>query len=243
LDQDRPHEEAERQPIFNAPAVVVVLLAALIAMHVVRNNLAPDTNLWWTIALAFVPARYMGLYADIPGGRLAAVTAFLSHTLVHGDWLHLFVNASWLLAFGSAVARRIGVARFLLLYAGAAIAGAVLYLAINVRAEGLAIMVGASGAISGLAGAAFRFLFNAMAVRDPQGLARAASDVPAMSIADMIRDRQARNAILAWVVLNFVLAAAGPIFGWASAIAWEAHLGGFLFGLLAFGLFDVRKIR
>lgn len=227
-----------RQRIFNAPTVVVTMLAVLLAVHGVRELLAEETSLWWTIALAFVPARFVGLTNDIPGGDIATVTSFLTHALVHGDALHLTINCAWLLAFGSAVARRVGAIRFLGLFAGSAVAGALLYLAMNGDAKTLAIMVGASGAISGLVGGAFRFLFSAMAADDPDGIGAAATWVPAMPLAAMVRDRQSCIAVAAWMVINLVFALTGPLFGWASAIAWEAHLGGFLFGLLAFSAFD-----
>jgi len=44
--------------------------------------------------------------------------------------------------------------------------------------------------------------------------------------------------VIGWTVLNSVMAwgAAGLMDG--ASIAWEAHLGGFYMGLLAFGLFD-----
>lgn len=232
-----------RQPIFNAPTVVVAVLAILLAVHGLRELLAEETSLWWTVALAFVPARFVGLTNDIPGGEIATVTSFLTHALVHGDVLHLTINCAWLLAFGSAVARRVGTLRFLGLFAGSAIAGALLYLVLNGEPKTLAILVGASGAISGLVGGAFRFLFRAMEADDPDGIGSAATWVPAMPLADMVRDRQTCIAIVAWMVINIVFALTGPIFGWASAIAWEAHLGGFLFGLLAFTAFDrVRNV-
>ena len=228
----------ERQPIFNAPGVVVGLLAALVAVHVARQLLSEETGLWWTLALAVIPARYTGAFADIPGGAVAGVTSLLTHAALHGDGFHLAINGAWLLAFGSPVARRLHAPRFLVLFAASAIAGALAFLAVNLRSEALGVMVGASGGISGLFGAAFRFLFRAMDVRDPEGLGGAATWVPRMSLADMARDRRARSAIASWVVVNFVFAATGPLFGWAGAIAWEAHLGGFLLGLLSFSVID-----
>ena len=59
-----------------------------------------------------------------------------------------------------------------------------------------------------------------------------------MSLREMVFDSQARVAVIAWLALNFVFAAAAPLLGVAGAIAWEAHLGGFLFGLLTFDLVD-----
>ena len=52
----------------------------------------------------------------LPGGDVATVTSFVTHTIVHGDWVHLGLNAAWLVAFGGAVANRIGSVRFLLFF-------------------------------------------------------------------------------------------------------------------------------
>src|SRR5262245_16780943 len=102
-----------REPIFNAPACVVVVIAVLALVHGGLWLLPPDEQIWWTWALAFVPARYVDGAGDIPGGGTAAFTSFLTHQLVHGDLTHLAINSAWLLAFGSPVARRIGTVRFL----------------------------------------------------------------------------------------------------------------------------------
>ena len=42
---------------------------------------------------------------ELPGGRIAAVTSFITHQFVHGDLAHLGINSAWLLAFGTPVAR------------------------------------------------------------------------------------------------------------------------------------------
>ncbi len=243
--QTRVTDPSRREPIFNAPLVVVVLLGVLIAVHVAREWVLPgylgqQTVDRWTFALAFIPARYGSAVTDIPGGSIAGATSFLTHSLVHIDWMHLIINGAWLAAFGSALARRIGTARFLLLYGLSAIAGALLYLAVNGTA--LVIMIGASGAVSGLVGAAFRFFFRAVdeARYHPEGLAGAARQVPRMSYRDMAADPRLRMAVGIWMVTNIVFALAAPWMGIEGGVAWEAHLGGFLFGLLGFAPFDTR---
>lgn len=239
------NQPVRREPIFNAPGVVVGLLAALLAVHVAREWVLPtiypeDLIDRWTVALAFVPARYGAAAVDVPGGPLAGVTSFLTHTLVHINWMHLIVNGAWLAAFGSALARRIGAARFLLLYALSAIVGALLYLAVNGTA--VVVMVGASGAVSGLVGAAFRFFFRAVdeARYDAEGLAGAARRVPRMSYPEMWADPRLRMAVGVWLVTNIVFALVAPWMEMPGGVAWEAHLGGFLFGLLCFAPFDTR---
>jgi membrane associated rhomboid family serine protease len=227
---------SERQPVFNAPGVVVALLFAFVAVHLLRYFLPEEQSSWLTAALAFIPARLTGMAPDLPGGQTAAVTQFVSHLFVHGDLPHLAINSAWLLAFGSSVARRTGSVRFLAFFLLCGIAGALCYAAVG--RNSLAIMVGASGAISGLMGAAVRFLFQALGAGDVQSLAGETRRPPLMSLRATFGNRRVLLAIAGWTVLNVVLAwgASGMMEG--TAIAWEAHLGGFYMGLLTFGLFD-----
>jgi membrane associated rhomboid family serine protease len=229
-----------REPIFNIPAAVTGTIAILVLVQ---------ATLWWLggadeerlkLQLAFLPIRYvhpaLGLRGDLPG---AAGWSFVSHQLVHGDWTHLAMNSVWLLAFGGAVAQRIGNLRFLLLGLASGIAGAMLFLAIR-WGEPIP-MVGASGAVSGLMGGAFRFFFNHTRMRQFDGPDREAATVPRMSLREAFSDRRVLMMIAIWVAINFVTAAAGFLITSGGGIAWEAHLGGFALGLLAFAVFDRQR--
>ena len=101
---------SQHQPMFNVPKVVVAVAALLVGIHVVLMLLPEGWENWLTLTLAFIPARYAGFAEALPGGPIAAVTSFLTHTLVHGDLAHLMFNAAWLVVFGGAVAMRIGTA-------------------------------------------------------------------------------------------------------------------------------------
>lgn len=224
-----------REPIFNAPPVIVALLGLLILVHI-GLSLLPEQEWATTVtALAVVPSRYSGLADIIPGGRIAAVTSLVTHMFVHGDLTHLMINSAWLLAFGSAVAARIGTLRFLLFALMSGLAGAFTFIVLH---AGESTMIGASGALAGLMGGAFRFLFSAFddggadAFRGDQRLIRR------MSLRELLLDRRAQLAIGFWIAINFVTALIAPWITSAGGIAWEAHLGGFLFGLFAFGFFD-----
>jgi membrane associated rhomboid family serine protease len=232
---------SERQPIFNVPGVVVALLGIFAAVHLLRYLLPDEQSTWLTAALAFVPARLTGgVSQDLPGGEVATFTQFVTHQFVHGDLAHLLINSAWLLAFGSPVARRTDAARFLIFFVLCGIAGALFYAAVSRNA--LSMMVGASGAISGLMGAAFRFMFQALGDGNAGALAGGARWAPLMSLGATIRDRRVLVAVAGWTVLNIVFAwgASGLVDG--ASIAWEAHIGGFYMGLLSFGLFD-RPLR
>jgi membrane associated rhomboid family serine protease len=226
---------SHREPIFNVPGVVLWLLAIFFAVHLLRWALPAEDGAWLTAALAFIPARAGGIAAELPGGKVAAVTSYVTHIFVHGDTAHLLINSAWLLAFGSPVARRTDAVRFLAFFLLCGVAGALFYLAVNGRA--LMLVVGASGAISGLMGAAFRFLFSGLESGGPLRLALAGS-TPLTPLAKTLRDRRILTAIAGWTLLNILLAWGAVGLVEAAGIAWEAHLGGFYAGLLLYGLFD-----
>ena len=242
----RPGLGQERhEPMLNAPAGVVWTIAILVAVHVWLGWLPdtrPDPRLpsereWWQLVLAFVPSRYTGIgsgIADDPAG--ARWWSVVTHQLVHADWAHLFINCAWLLAFGGAVAARIGMARLVALGVASGIVGALLFLAL--RWGELTPMAGASGAVSGLMGAAFRFFFSAL---DLGGLHHFRDEprlVPRMSLAETLGDRRIQLTIGLFLLINALTAVGAKYITSAGGIAWEAHLGGFFFGLLSFALFD-----
>jgi membrane associated rhomboid family serine protease len=224
------------EPVFNAPRSVVVAILVLALVHAVLAYLPEGQQVWWQLALAFIPARFAGFAADLPGGELAIWTSFLTHQLVHGDLAHLMINAAWLLAFGSAVAERIGVVRFVLFGALSGAAGALLFLA--VRFGEAVPVVGASGAISGLMGAAFRFFFTAL---EQGGLGRFRTEptaIPLMPLRETLFDRRVQAATGLFVLANLLIGLVGTALTSGGGIAWQAHLGGYFFGLLTFGLID-----
>lgn len=227
---------SERQPIFNVPGVVVALLGSFVAVHVVCYLLPDEQSAWLTAVFAFIPARLTGMAHELPGGDVASATQFVTHIFVHGDLTHLAVNSAWLLAFGTPVARRIGGVRFLVFFMLCGVAGALVYSAFS--RDALSMMVGASGAISGLMGAAFRFLFQALRTGDTESLAGETRRPPLMSLAATLRDRRILLAVAGWTVLNIVLAWGSSGLMDGANIAWEAHLGGFYMGWLTFGVFD-----
>jgi membrane associated rhomboid family serine protease len=66
---------------------------------------------------------------------------------------------------------------------------------------------------------------------------------PLLTISQSLTDRRILIAVAAWTVLNLLAAHGAHAILQERNIAWEAHLGGFFTGFLAFGLFDPRPIR
>ncbi len=234
-----------RQPIFNIPASVVLAALALVVLHVVRVTLPPQTGQTMLLALAFIPARYSGPTPDLPGGEWSDVTSFITYMFVHGDMTHLAINMIWMLAFGSAVAKRIGDMRFVLFSILCGIAGVLVHLTLHFGE--LVPVVGASAAISGQMAGAIRFMFGASRTIMP--LPDNLELVPLAGIRETLTNGRFLMFLGVWAALNLLFGLGGfQMNGSGASIAWEAHIGGFLCGLFAFGAFDrgaksVGKIR
>jgi membrane associated rhomboid family serine protease len=230
------------EPAFNVPPIVLALIAAFAFVHALRGLvLSPEEDIDFLLQFAFIPARYdPSLLAEgsFPGGAGAEVWTFVTYAFIHGDLTHFAVNSIWLLPFGSAVARRFGAARFLAFFAATAAAGAAAHLATHSRE--LLPMIGASAAISGFMAGSIRFVFQ---LGGPLGMFRRtdadAYRVPAAPLGAALRDPRILVFLAAWFGLNilFGLGSVGML-GAEQTVAWQAHIGGFLAGLVFFALFD-----
>jgi membrane associated rhomboid family serine protease len=196
-----------RQPILNVPAVTKALLMANVAVHLPRLLLPVDIDDALVSMLAFVPARY-----TTGGFGWPALVDPITYQFIHANFIHLGVNMLALLAFGSGVERRIGGARMLIFYLVCGVASAAAHFAAYPSSP--EPIVGASGAISGLFGGVLRLQF---------GAARGGR-------------RGLWPVVIVWIVVNFVLGQTGMPGAEGASIAWVAHLGGFITGLLLFDL-------
>jgi len=227
--------------MLNVPPVVTATLLVLGLVHAIRELiLSPRAYIEVLELFAFIPARYdpAVVARGVPGGVGAQIWTFVSYALIHGDLTHLGVNAVWFLAFGSAVARRFGPARFVVFFAVTAIAGAAMHLATHWGER--VPMVGASAAISGCMAAAIRFAFQH---GGPLGLWRAheahAYHVPAAPLKTALTDPRILGFLIVWFGLNLLLGLGSlSLLGENQQLAWEAHIGGFLAGLILFPWFD-----
>lgn len=220
------------------PGAVVAMLALLVVVQIGRGALSFGADFVLLTWFAFIPARYSPEWVGFPGGLAADVWTFVTYALLHGSWTHLIMNGVWLVAFGAAVAKRFGPLRFWIFSAVAAAGGAGLHLAVHFGDE--VPVVGASAAVAGLMAGAARFVFDG---GGPVPM-RAATDPaywrPARSLLETLANRRALAFIGIFFLINLAIGVFGTVAG-GIAIAWEAHLGGFLVGLLAFRLFDPVK--
>ncbi len=242
----RPLEPAVRQssePILNVPSVVVATLAVLVVVHVIRIFLlTPAEDLEFLLLFSFIPARYdtaLLLGGALPGGFGAQIWTFVTYALIHADLTHIGMNALWFLPFGSAVARRFGALRFLAFSAVTAACGAATHLAAHPGE--MVPVIGASATVSGMMAASMRFAFQRGGPL--AGWRRHKDDqsyqIPAAPLLTALRDPRVLIFLAVWFGLNLLFGLGSVSFtGAGQTVAWEAHIGGFLAGLILFSVFD-----
>lgn len=239
---ERQRSRDKQPPVVNAPNVVLLLSAVLLAMHCWLQLVSDEFATRVIMTLAFVPMRFQVMPEFggqlLPGGEIARVTSFFSYALLHGSWTHLAMNMVWMLAFGSVAARRLGPARFIALSLLAAGVAAAFSLALSWGTG--AILVGASGAIAGQMAVAVRLIF-AHGGTLSSSLRKDLSLVPPEPLLRLFTNGSAVVFIVIWLGLDMLSASSGLLSD--ARIAWEAHLGGFLTGLLVFGWLDPARKR
>jgi membrane associated rhomboid family serine protease len=266
MSANEPRRIAGRsEPIFNAPIVVLGLIAILIGVYAAFN--------WAPVAVqdriirdyAFIPGRLtIAIWPDrlldlikrvntdpaalqqarqirelhVLGGGAKPWT-LVTYAFLHGSWTHVLLNSIWMVAFGPPIARRFGSARFLLFMAVTAIASALAHWAITPM--DFSPLIGVSGADSGLMGAATRFMFQPGAPLGAFGSAGRPEieTIPAASLRGVFVESRSLIFILIWLGTNFIFGAGAQALGFSDMpVAWVAHLGGFFAGLVLFPLFD-----
>ncbi|MFN7168785.1 MAG: rhomboid family intramembrane serine protease [Pannonibacter sp.] len=213
-------------PIINAPWPVAAFALLLVGAHLVRILLPESLQNAVFYYGALIPERFWapsgGLSPDgFPGysNALEAGLPLVASAFIHGDWMHVILNAAFLVALGKPLLelfRRIWPGRepaasavLLGLFLVSQVVSSLVYLAANEPDGGSA--VGASGGLGGLLAAVLllregphRWLF-------------------------------ARNFAVAsalFVIANVLFAFIGPsLLG--AGIAWQAHIGGYFGGALA----------
>ena len=231
--------------MLNVPPVVTLTIAVMVIVHAIRTLvLSPADDMRALLLFSFIPARYdEAIGVTAPGGWGAEIWTFVSYAFLHGDLTHLIVNSVWLLAFGSAVARRFGALRTMVFFLVTAAAGAAAHLVTN--PGDYSPVVGASASISGFMAAAIRFVFQA---GGPLGVFRAEASraylTPAAPLTVTLRDPRVLAFLGVWFGLNILFGLGSvSLTDEQQSIAWQAHIGGFVAGLLLFPLFDPVRAR
>ena len=203
-----PGRGSAHERAINLPPALLWLIGINVAVHLLRELLGDSTDQSLILAFGLVPANYTSGSGDF----LSLILSPITYQFLHGGWVHLGVNMFTLAAFGAPLERMMGVRRFVLFYLSAGVVAAFIHVLFFPASPDP--VIGASGAISGVFGGVL------MALRQGGQLT---SLLPVAAI---------------WIGLNvfFGLFGGGPGSG-GEPVAWTAHIGGFVYGLLVLRLF------
>ncbi len=197
-------------------AVLGALIGVCVTIEIVLQ--LADMGLLPTVRFRAVVYEYGSFWPGLlqgwnPNYALQPYTMFFTYGFLHGGFAHLIVNMITLWSLGKVVLDRVGLSGFCMLYLASLFGGAGGYALFS---SAPIPMVGASGALFGLAGGILAWLYVDRYTR-AEGLLPVA------------------QAVLILVLLNLVL-------WWAMGgqLAWETHLGGFLTGWVMALLIDPR---
>jgi membrane associated rhomboid family serine protease len=209
------------------PVITLSIIGLCVLVFLWQLSLSPEGGRAAVYALGFIPAVLSG-NAELPPQLVwipSSLTVFTSMFL-HGGFLHLAGNMLYLWIFADNVEDSMGHGRFILFYALCGVAAALAQAAPELGST--IPMIGASGAVSGILGA-YVLLY-------PH--ARILVVVPLIVILYTLRLR-AIVVLGIWFAIQLMSSLAAPAVG--GGVAFRAHLGGFIAGVLFIRLFAKRQ--
>jgi membrane associated rhomboid family serine protease len=215
-----------RRPAFlNWLLIAVCTLVFVWEWSLGRAMNAAIAILGFTPAAFFHPHAEVGLpgYITVPGWATIFTAMFL-----HGGILHIAGNMLYLWIFGRHIEDAMGHFRYLIFYLASGVVAALTFAYMDPASH--APMIGASGAISGVL-AAYVLLFPRarVTVIVPLGIIFYPFTISAVWVIGF------------WFILQLISVLMNE--GAHTDIAWWAHIGGFIFGLLATPLFKTQQFR
>ena len=217
----------EGEPGSGPPLVTWALLALNVAVFFLEISRPANALQAFVTAWGVVPREYSTGQDLAPLIPLPFWSTLVTSMFLHGGWLHLGGNMLYLWIFGDNLEHRMGHARFLVFYLLTGLAAGLAHIAFN--ANSAVPTVGASGAISGILGG-YLLLFpkNRVRILTRGGIMA----VPAMYVLGF------------WIFIQFINSAGSMArtseTGEGGGVAYLAHVGGFVAGLVLVKLFARR---
>jgi len=216
-------------PTTIVPVVTVGLIALNVIIFLYQLVLSPDAGQLFIYQYGSIPAVMFGERQLPPEiGAVAPSLSLLTSMFLHGGLMHLLGNMLYLWIFGNNIEDAMGHLRFLIFYLATGVLAALMH---GLTDPGSAIpTIGASGAISGVLGAYLLLYPRAQVMMLVfLGFFIRVLYVPAGWVLGL------------WFLMQ--LLSGGFSSGQGGGVAWWAHIGGFLAGMLLVGLFKRREVR
>jgi membrane associated rhomboid family serine protease len=198
----------DSQPSYSTPYVTISLIVLNTLVFLYEVTLDP-----------FSLNNLIAVYGVVPGSLQPA--ALVTSMFLHGGWLHLIGNMWFLWIFGDNVEDILGHGKYLLFYLLCGVAAGLVHIAFNSGSQ--LPTVGASGAIAGVMGAyMIKFPRSRVVTLVPIFFFLTTIEIPAIVI------------LAYWFAIQFFSGVGSVGYSHLSqgGVAWFAHVGGFLAGIL-----------
>jgi len=202
---------------------IIVLNILIFILEIISQSGMKDV----TYAYGAMPYYILTFETNQP---IHPVLTVFTSMFMHGGLFHLGGNMLYLWIFGNNIEDRLGHIRFILFYSFCGIVSA--YAHAITSPHSLTPMIGASGAISGVLGA-YLLLFPRATVYTLVflGFFVTTVKIPALIVIGF------------WAIIQFVNGIVSTGLDARGGVAWFAHIGGFLIGLLTIKLWLPRRIK
>ncbi|HSQ61338.1 MAG TPA: rhomboid family intramembrane serine protease [Acidobacteriota bacterium] len=217
----------DANPSGRFPIVTIALIALCSLVYVYQASLGKELRGFFAL-FALVPGQITYGVQTGEAGIVEVAQPFLTSMFLHGGWIHLIGNMWFLWIFGDNVEDRLGSARFLFFYLASGIAAGALHYALDPTSA--IPTVGASGAIAGvLAGYMVLFPGARVTALVPLGIILQLMELPAVVLIGLWFAIQIGSGLLS--------------IGWTGGgVAWWAHVGGFVAGVLLVKALAPRRV-
>ncbi len=214
----------DRNPSGTFPFVTVGIILINVLVFFIELSLGPQLDSF-LFQFGVVPVKVV-YSADIPDSTFVnTYFPFLSYMFLHGGFIHLIGNMWYLWIFGDNIEDRLGRVKFVLFYLLCGIGSALVHVYFNSQSG--VPCVGASGAIAGVLGAYM--------VTFPR--ARVLVLLPLFIIWEFI-ELPAIVVLGFWFLLQFFSGTAAISSAQGGGVAWWAHIGGFVLGIIFIKIFS-----
>lgn len=213
------------------PVVSVALIALNVLVFLYELSLAPPARALFFQTFGVVPNQIGGpaaVLAAFTTGQWSSLLPLVTAAFVHGGWLHLIGNMWYMWVFADNIEDHLGHGRFLLFFLVAAVLGN--YSQVLADPTSAIPLVGASGAVAGVLGAyLLQFPRAKVLALVPIGFFITVTEVPAVVF------------LFIWFLLQLLSGVASVGVNAMAGVAWWAHVGGFLAGILLLRLLSPRR--
>lgn len=219
----------DRNPSGTFPFVTVGIILINVLIFSIELSLGSQLDSFlFQFGIVPVKVAYSG---DIPGSTFVnTYFPFLSYMFLHGGFIHLIGNMWYLWIFGDNIEDRLGRVRFVLFYLLCGTGSALVHVYFNSQSG--VPCVGASGAIAGVLGAYM--------VTFPK--ARVLVLVPLFIVWEFI-ELPAVVVLGFWFLIQFFSGTASISSAQGGGVAWWAHIGGFVLGIIFIKIFSKSRYR